>query len=99
MRVYASGLSEIILLSMVDWRGTPADSPVKDQPACGSCWVSLHLQGHFKPLHDLQGMSLVIRSCITHLHGPLLLCLPESRHNGGWVESMGLFSRQILDVI
>ncbi|PSC69765.1 Counting factor associated D [Micractinium conductrix] len=24
----------------VVWRGTPADSPVKDQAACGSCWVS-----------------------------------------------------------
>ena len=22
----------------VIWRGTPADSPVKDQAACGSCW-------------------------------------------------------------
>lgn len=37
MRVYASGLSEIMLPSMVDWRETPADSPVKDQAACGSC--------------------------------------------------------------
>lgn len=29
-----------LLPSYVDWRGTPADSPVKDQAACGSCWVS-----------------------------------------------------------
>ncbi len=28
-----------LLPSAVDWRGTPADSPVKDQAACGSCWV------------------------------------------------------------
>ena len=28
-----------LLPSTVDYRGTPADSPVKDQAACGSCWV------------------------------------------------------------
>lgn len=28
------------ITSAVIWRGTPADSPVKDQAACGSCWVS-----------------------------------------------------------
>lgn len=29
----------------VDWRGTAADSPVKNQAACGSCWVSGHTMG------------------------------------------------------
>ncbi len=32
-----------MLPSTVDWRGTGADSPVKDQASCGSCWVSQHL--------------------------------------------------------
>ena len=32
---------EHMLPSTVDWRGTGADSPVKDQASCGSCWVSL----------------------------------------------------------
>lgn len=27
------------LPSTVDWRGAPADSPVKDQAMCGSCWA------------------------------------------------------------
>jgi len=28
-----------LLPPTVDWRGSPADSPVKNQGACGSCWV------------------------------------------------------------
>jgi len=28
-----------MLPSGVDWRGTPNDSPVKNQAACGSCWA------------------------------------------------------------
>ena len=27
------------LPATVDWRGSPADSPVKDQAMCGSCWT------------------------------------------------------------
>ncbi|KAF5842784.1 hypothetical protein DUNSADRAFT_5156 [Dunaliella salina] len=27
------------LPTSVDWRGTPADGPVKDQATCGSCWA------------------------------------------------------------
>ena len=27
------------LPATVDWRGSPADSPVKDQAMCGSCWA------------------------------------------------------------
>eukprot|EP00967_Tisochrysis_lutea_P067984 scaffold88945_cov19-Tisochrysis_lutea.AAC.1 len=27
------------LPASVDWRGTPADGPVKDQASCGSCWA------------------------------------------------------------
>lgn len=30
---------EHMLPSTVDWRGTGADSPVKDQASCGSCWA------------------------------------------------------------
>ena len=38
-RLHAPAVPPAILPSTVDWRGTPADSPVKDQAACGSCWV------------------------------------------------------------
>lgn len=27
-----------MLPSTVDWRGSPADSVIKDQAMCGSCW-------------------------------------------------------------
>ena len=40
IRVHQPALAKTMLPSTVDWRGTPADSPVKDQAACGSCWVS-----------------------------------------------------------
>ena len=39
VRVHEPRLTKAMLPSTVDWRGTPADSPVKDQAACGSCWV------------------------------------------------------------
>lgn len=42
IRLHQPVLSKTMLPSTVDWRGTPADSSVKDQAACGSCWVSLH---------------------------------------------------------
>ena len=41
IRLHQAVLAKTMLPSTVDWRGTPADSPVKDQAACGSCWVSL----------------------------------------------------------
>ena len=31
---------EHMLPTTLDWRGSGADSPVKDQASCGSCWVS-----------------------------------------------------------
>ena len=40
VRLHTPALNKTMLPSTVDWRGTPADSPVKDQAACGSCWVS-----------------------------------------------------------
>lgn len=40
IRVHEPKLDKTMLPATVDWRGTPADSPVKDQAACGSCWVS-----------------------------------------------------------
>ena len=41
IRLHQPVLTKTMLPSTVDWRGTPADSAVKDQAACGSCWVSL----------------------------------------------------------
>ena len=32
-------VAQHMLPNGVDWRGTAADSPVKNQAACGSCWV------------------------------------------------------------
>jgi Papain family cysteine protease len=37
-------VAQHMLPSGVDWRGTDADSPVKNQAACGSCWVTVALQ-------------------------------------------------------
>lgn len=38
-QVHQPSLAEHMLPSTVDWRGTLADSPVKNQAACGSCWA------------------------------------------------------------
>lgn len=38
--IHVPTLNHSLLPSTLDWRGTPADSPVKDQAMCGSCWVS-----------------------------------------------------------
>ena len=38
--VHRPTVPQHMLPSTVDWRGTGADSPVKDQAMCGSCWVS-----------------------------------------------------------
>ena len=40
MKVHVPLVAEHMLPSTVDWRGTGAESPIKDQAACGSCWVS-----------------------------------------------------------
>ncbi len=52
VRLHAPALPPAMLPAAVDWRGTPADSPVKDQAACGSCWVRAALK-----LFPLQHMS------------------------------------------
>ena len=38
--VHKPRVPEHMLPTTVDWRGSGADSPVKDQASCGSCWVS-----------------------------------------------------------
>ena len=38
--MHKSKVPEHMLPTTVDWRGSGADSPVKDQASCGSCWVS-----------------------------------------------------------
>eukprot|EP00891_Asterochloris_glomerata_P000653 jgi/Astpho2/653/Aster-x0947 len=40
MKVHVPLVAEHMLPSTVDWRGTGAESPIKDQAACGSCWAS-----------------------------------------------------------
>ena len=37
--VHEASVARHLLPATVDFRGTGADSPVKDQAACGSCWV------------------------------------------------------------
>jgi len=39
VRLHAPTVAPAMLPATVDWRGTLVDSPVKDQAACGSCWV------------------------------------------------------------
>ncbi|CAL8460756.1 g287 [Coccomyxa elongata] len=39
VKLHRPTVAKHLLPSYVDWRGTPADSPVKDQAACGSCWA------------------------------------------------------------
>jgi hypothetical protein len=39
VKLHQPRISSHLLPSTVDYRGMPADSPVKDQAACGSCWV------------------------------------------------------------
>lgn len=43
--VHSRSVAHHLLPSTVDYRGTGADSPVKDQAACGSCWVSFQALG------------------------------------------------------
>ena len=40
VKVHVPQVAEHMLPSTVDWRRTGAESPIKDQAACGSCWVS-----------------------------------------------------------
>lgn len=39
MRPHKPLLPPHFVPATADWRGSPADSPVKDQAACGSCWT------------------------------------------------------------
>lgn len=39
MLVHKPKVPEHMLPTTVDWRGSGADSPVKDQASCGSCWA------------------------------------------------------------
>ena len=39
VRLHKPALGAHLLPAEVNWQGTPADSPVKDQACCGSCWV------------------------------------------------------------
>ena len=40
MLMHKPRVPEHMLPNTVAWTGTGADSPVKDQASCGSCWVS-----------------------------------------------------------
>ena len=35
--------SNDVPFNTIEWRGSGADSPAKDQASCGSCWVRLSL--------------------------------------------------------
>ena len=63
IRVHRPALTKTMLPSTVDWRGTPADSPVKDQAACGSCWVSF-------PSYSLPVSSAVPDGLLCAMHLP-----------------------------
>lgn len=39
---HVPSVAQHMLPNGVDWRGTNADSPVKNQAACGSCWVCFY---------------------------------------------------------
>lgn len=56
VKLHRPTVAKHLLPSYVDWRGTPADSPVKDQAACGSCWV------HYPAPFLMQLSILVVRA-------------------------------------
>ena len=45
VQLHAPTVAPAMLPATVDWRGTLVDSPVKDQAACGSCWVHAPFSG------------------------------------------------------
>ena len=44
--IHKASVPHHLLPSTVDYRGTQADSPPKDQAACGSCWVRACASAH-----------------------------------------------------
>ena len=53
-KLHKPQVPEHMLPSTLDWRGTGADSPVKDQASCGSCWV--------RPLGLVSALTAVLES-------------------------------------
>ena len=75
---------EHMLPTTVDWRGSGADSPVKDQASCGSCWVGYALAllvpdikvNGFRFSFVLQALSSSRSVCNTEQHLIVALLLP-----------------------
>ena len=63
---YKRTIADEDLPQAVDWRGSGADSPVKDQAMCGSCWVSSACQQywHLRALKD-------VLDCLDHFPNTL----------------------------
>lgn len=65
---------EHMLPTTVDWRGSGADSPVKDQASCGSCWVSCCASSCFTTGAVSAQVAFIVKTEATREHAEVEPC-------------------------